>query len=359
MEYHLFVSNECNLNCEYCSIMVDAKKNNLPVSPIYSLNELSSFIRTTQMEYNQQDLDIIFFGGEPTLDFKFISDLIAEQDRELREFSIRYVLHTNGLLLKNIPDNILYRLSAIMLSINSLEIPSIHLNDSYFESILSSIQFIKRKFSIPIVGRFTITEKTNLYTLVMQFHHFFDYLHWQIENCHEFYDYDNFYKAYTYDLQLLINVWEGYLRKGVVLKLIPFLSCAFYHHTNIESLKFLCGFNHNMLYIQTDGLCYSCAEDFLSKKNLIGNINIGIKYPDFSIKNIKCNSCQYLDMCFGRCGRMHREFSDEHIAEYCNLNITMFSYFKNNYEKINDICRENGILTENMSFITDYTEYVP
>jgi radical SAM protein with 4Fe4S-binding SPASM domain len=339
--------------------MVDVKNNNLPVSPIYSLNELNSFIRATQVKYNQQDLDIIFFGGEPTLDFKFISDLIIEQDRELQGFTIRYVLHTNGLLLKNIPDNILCRLSAIMLSINSQKIPLFCLSGSYFESILSSIQFIKRKSSIPIIGRLTITEKTSLYTLVMQFHHFFDYLYWQIENCHKFSNYDNFYKAYTYDLQLLINIWEDYLKKGIVLKLIPFLSCTFYNHKSIDSLKFLCGFNHNMLYIQTDGLCYSCAEDFLSMKDLIGNINTGIKYPDFSIKDVKCNSCEYLDMCFGRCGRMHREFSDVHIAEYCKLNIAMFSYFKNNYEKINSICLENEISTENISFITDYTEYVP
>ena len=359
MEFFIFISNECNLNCEYCSILVNTKTNDLPVSPIYSLSDLTSFIRSTQVMYNQHELDIIFFGGEPTLDFGFISNLIIEQDKELHEFTIRYVLHTNGLLLKNIPDNILYRLSAIMLSVNPLKIPSIRLNDSYFELIVSSIQYIKRKSSVPIIGRFTITEKTSLYTLVMQFHNFFDYLYWQIENCQNFFDYDNFYKAYTYDLQLLISVWEGYLKKGVILKLIPFLSCAFYHHKNIESLKFLCGFNHNMLYIQTDGLCYSCAEDFLSKNNLIGNIITGIKYPDFSIKDIRCNSCKYLNMCFGRCGRMHREFSDEHIVEYCKLNIYMFSYFIDNHEKINDICCENDILSENTSFITDYTEYVP
>jgi len=359
MEYFLFVSNECNLNCEYCSIMVDAKKNNIPPSPVYLINELNSFIRTTQMKYNQQELDIVFFGGEPTLNYKFISDVIIEQDKELHDFTIRYMLHTNGLLLKDIPDNILYRIDAIMLSINSLKVPSIRLNDSYFESIISSIQFIKRKTSIPIIGRFTITEETSLYTRVMQFHHFFDYVYWQIENCREFSDYDNFYKSYTYDLYLLINIWEGYLKKGIVLNLIPFLSCAFYHHKNVDTLKFLCGFNHNMLYIQTDGLCYSCAEDFLSKKNLIGDIKTGIKYPDFSLNDTKCNSCEYLSMCLGRCGRMHQEFSDAHVTEYCKLNTYMFSYFKKNHKRIIDICKENKISIENMSFVTDYTEYVP
>jgi radical SAM protein with 4Fe4S-binding SPASM domain len=339
--------------------MVDANNNNLPTSPVYSYNELNSFIRKTQVKYNQQELDIVFFGGEPTLNYEFISDLIIEQDKELHEFTIRYILHTNGLLLMHIPDNILSRLSAIMLSINSLKIPPNHLNDSYFDSILSSIQFIKRNRSIPIVGRFTITEKTNLYTLIMQFHHFFDYVYWQIENCQEFTDYDNFYKSYTYELQLLINVWEGYLRKGVILKLIPFLSCAFFHNKTSNTLKFLCGFNHSMLYIQTDGQCYSCAEDFLSNKNLIGNINTSIEYPDFSLQDIRCNSCEYLMMCFGRCGRMHREFSEDHVIEYCKLNMVMFSYFKTNHEKISNICQENKISTETISFLTDYTEYVP
>ena len=359
MEYYLFVSNECNLNCEYCSIMVDAKSNDLPVSPIYSPSELNSFIRATQIKQNEKNVDIVFFGGEPTLNNKFISELIAEQDKEMNEFTIRYMLHTNGLLLKHIPETILYRLNAMVISINSLKIPPIHLYDSYFETILSSIRFIKRKNPIPIIGRFTITENTSLYTLVMQFHHFFDYVYWQIENCQQFNNYNSFYKSYTYDLKLLVNIWEDYLKKGIVLKLIPFLSCAFYRDKNIDTLKFLCGYNYNMLYIQTDGKCYSCAEDFLSNKNLIGTINTSINYPDFSIKNTRCNSCDYLSMCFGRCGRMHREFSDTHIFEYCKLNMTMFSYFKNNHERINSICRENKILTERMSFITDYTEYVP
>jgi len=114
-----------------------------------------------------------------------------------------------------------------------------------------------------------------------------------------------------------------------------------------------------MLYIQTDGLCYSCVEDFLSKRNLIGDIKTGIEYPFFSIKDIKCNSCEYLNMCFGRCGRMHREFSDDHVTEYCKLNIAMFSYFRENHKRIIDICQKNGISIENISFVTDYTEYVP
>jgi len=359
MEYYIFVSNKCNLNCNYCSIMVEAERYNLPVSPVYSYNELNKFIRMTQTKYNQQDIDIIFFGGEPTLDYNFISYLILEQDKELHDFTIRYMLHTNGLLLKHIPNNILLRLNAIMLSINSLEIPSNHLNNSYFESVISSIQHVKRHSSIPIVGRFTITENTNLYTLIMQFHHFFDYVYWQIENCQYFSNYDNFYNSYTYELQLLINFWESYLKKGVVINFIPFLSCVSFNNKISKNLNVLCGFNDSMIYIQTDGHCYSCVEDFLSNKNLIGNIKSGIKFHNFSLKDKKCHFCEYITMCFGRCGRMHNDFSDDQITKYCKLNIPMFSYFKKNIEEIKEICKSNKISFEEKSFITDYTEYVP
>lgn len=359
MEYYLFVSNECNLNCKYCSVMIDAKKHKIPISPQYSIENLNGFIRSLQTEHKDIDVDIVLFGGEPTLNYDFIDNLISKQNKDLHDFNVRYMLHTNGILLKNISDKILLRLNSIMISINSLEVPVFNLNGSYFDTIISSIRSVKRKHSIPIIGRLTITENSSLYTTVMQFHHFFDYIHWQIENCYSFLDFNSFYESYTYDLQLLINIWESYLSRGIILKLIPFLSCAFYFYDKPKYHSFLCGYNQSMIYIQTDGICYSCAEDFLSKKNIIGDIMKGIKFLKFSLKDTKCNECEYVNMCYGRCGRMHYEYSEVHINEYCKLNAKMFEYFKNNRIKIKDICNKNKISIEKLSFVTNYTEYIP
>ena len=44
----------------------------------------------------------------------------------------------------------------------------------------------------------------------MQIHHFFDLVYWQIENSHEFENFDAFYKTYTYEIGLLFGGKDWY-----------------------------------------------------------------------------------------------------------------------------------------------------
>ena len=49
MEYFIYMTNDCNLKCEYCSVLLDCKENNLPIKPTYSNDDLIAFIKQTQM----------------------------------------------------------------------------------------------------------------------------------------------------------------------------------------------------------------------------------------------------------------------------------------------------------------------
>ena len=359
LEYYIFVSNNCNLNCSYCSILVEAKKRHVPEYPQYSIKELFGFIVEQQKNRCDKTVDILFFGGEPTLNFDFIADVIQYSRTINVDYKFNFVLHTNGLLVDKLPNKILYYLSAIILSVNYLEIPKFNLANSYFQKIVDNIKIIKNRKALPIIGRFTITEKSSVYTLVMQLHSFFDYIYWQIENCYSFSDYKNFYQVYSYEISLLLEIWMSYLDRGIKLNLIPFLSCVNFLVNDINQTGFSCGYNESMLYIQTDGLCYSCAEDFLSKKNLIGNLSDGICFDNFSLQNTICNACYYRKICQGRCGRMHREFSSEHINEYCQLNRYHFDFIA---EKINEISSLTMRYNYDFDFgkhILTYTEYTP
>ena len=71
MEYYIFISNDCNLNCNYCSILLKKGKCNIPQEPAFSVAELNNFIDKTQRKYNDKSADIVFFGGEPTLNYPF------------------------------------------------------------------------------------------------------------------------------------------------------------------------------------------------------------------------------------------------------------------------------------------------
>lgn len=360
MEYYLFATNDCNLQCKYCSILLKANEAGIPKEPVYSINDLNQFINTTQKQFHDNFADVIFFGGEPTLNYSFIEKVInAQEALSDLPYQFRYMLHTNGLLLGEVPENILNRLNSIMVSVNYDKIPHSGLNDSYFSVIENAIHTIKKKKEIPVVGRFTVTEDTSLYSEVVLFNAFFDAIYWQIENKYRFINFSSFYSSYKYELELVFKMWMGYLSKGIIIKLIPFMAAVYFSEISKNTNTFCCGYNDSMVYIQTNGLCYTCAEDMTTKKNLIGDINSDLKFDNFSIIDTQCNSCKYLRMCMGRCGRMHKEFSNSHIKEYCSLNQILFDLIISNYENIQNYCHQYNISMSLDNPIYHYTEYTP
>ena len=360
MEYYIFASNDCNLNCSYCSVLLNTETGNMPKEPIYSFEQLNRFIQNTQNKYNDPIADIVFFGGEPTLNYNFIEKLISFQSSIIcTSFKYHYMLHTNGLLLDKIPDSILNKLDSIMLSINYEKVPHFNLDNGYFKLIIDSVRIIKQRKPLPIVARLTITEKTSLYTEIALLNPFFDAIYWQIENKYMFNDFNSFYSAYTYELSVTFNMWFEYLKRGVLLQLIPFISSAFNLTHEHKENSFCCGYNCSMIYIQTNGTCYTCAEDMTSNKNLIGNINEGFIFDSFDLNDTRCKFCDYLSLCMGRCGRMHKEFCDKHIIEYCKLNKVLFDMIKENINEIQKYCKKHNIKLDLNNPVYHYTEYTP
>lgn len=360
MEYYVFITNDCNLNCKYCSVLLKNEKHNIPSAPIYSLSELNNFIHTTQLKYNDQCADIVFFGGEPTLNYNYIREIIQSHNRNINvPYKYTYMLHTNGILLGAIPDDILLNIDAIMLSINYDMVPHAQLNEGYFKSLTDSVNTIRRKKNVPIIGRLTITENTSLYSEVSLFNIFFDAMYWQLENCYTFGDFSRFHKSYKYELELTFDLWLKYLQNGILLNFIPFIAATNFALNKQMPTSFCCGYNESIIFIQTNGACYTCAEDMTTQKNLIGDLKIGITFDEFSLKDTVCTACHYNQICKGRCGRMHREFSREHIDEYCKLNKILFNLVLDNLSIISSAIDEFKLNFDMNNSIYHYTEYTP
>lgn len=62
MEYFIYMTNDCNLKCEYCSVLLDCKENNLPIKPTYSNDDLIAFIKQTQMLTGDDEISIYFLA---------------------------------------------------------------------------------------------------------------------------------------------------------------------------------------------------------------------------------------------------------------------------------------------------------
>ncbi len=361
MEYYIYMTNDCNLNCAYCSVLFDCQKYQIPLVPSYDNSVLIDFIDRTAQQCHDRTVQIIFFGGEPTLEYTRIEDLIAACMDGLSHYDLKFVLHTNGLLLGEITDRILDNLSLIILSVNYEKVPSHHIGQGYFRIILDNVEQIRKRSSAQIMGRLTITEQTSIYTEVMMTQHLFDYLSFQIENTPEFSDYLAFYQTYSFEIRHLFQFWLDILKNGRLLKFIPFMATLdFLVNENYDKEHFCCGYGSHQIYVQTDGMCFACCDSVAEGTHHIGNINEGITFSHSCPSAYDCKDCNYLSLCMGRCGRMHREFTPEHISHYCSMNQSMFDLFIENESVFTTVLAEYPHLKQQLSdWIISITELTP
>ena len=73
-------------------MLIKNEEHHIPNEPIYSLAELNSFINQTQIKYKDNCADIVFFGGEPTLNYPYIRAIIEFQEKVQKvPYKFRYM----------------------------------------------------------------------------------------------------------------------------------------------------------------------------------------------------------------------------------------------------------------------------
>lgn len=360
MEYYIYITNDCNLNCTYCSVMLDKDKTSIPLSIQYPIEKLRKFVDVVQKSFKDKEAIIYFFGGEPSLDWGSIQKVI-DGFVCVKAYEVSFILHTNGLLLGNTPDKILNKISTIILSLNYEKIYKNGGISDYFYGIAQSIKQVKQKKDISIMGRLTTTNTTSLYTACTLTGNFFDYVYWQIDNQEIVEDVENYKAQYKKEISLLFDYWFSYLRQDVVLYYIPFLGII---RNFIDEKQFggnyYCGFGNYSIFVQTDGICYACCEAVEEGQHKIGSIDHGIKFADMKPDNAKCLKCAYLKICGGRCGRMHKDFRMDRISDFCELNIFTIKMIENNLPEIKKLLKNNPYFFDAIfDYHLDYTELLP
>ena len=358
MEYYVYITNDCNMNCAYCSVLFDTIKYGVPLHPQYSFDELERFVTRTQKDLNDGVADIYFFGGEPTVNYQRIKELIIAFNKP-HNYKINYIMHTNGLLIPEAPESVLRQINLTLLSFNyELIYKDGHLTP-YFGKMVHAIERIKSVNNTPIIGRVTVSPKTSLFTECCLISNFVDYVYWQIDNCESMDNFDSYQSQYKYDIELLFKYWFECLKKGVFLRFVPFMSAI--RNLIVESEKptrFYCGYGTSMIYIQTNGKCYACCDNVASNSHYIGDIYTGVKFSDNDLNNTICKDCEYIKLCGGRCGRMHKDFSADRIKQYCDLNQYMFDMIKAKKDEICTLINQDpDIFKKIMDPMICYTEY--
>jgi uncharacterized protein len=170
VELQLYTTLRCNLKCTYCSESVGDVVNSQG-NVNYSPEALDRFIRTHLAD---KEVVVTFYGGEPTLNIPFMQDLM----RRYPEY--RYQLQTNGTLLNRLPDEILTRLSNILVSIDGGEATTDgYRGNGVFRKVTKNLERIRGKAEGTMTARVTWHDAATSFEEIDGLFETFDYVYFQ------------------------------------------------------------------------------------------------------------------------------------------------------------------------------------
>lgn len=305
----IWITNDCNMNCDYC---YEAAKGHKKMPLSYTSNVLE-FIKTVLPLTDTNNLYIKFFGGEPVLNLEFIKNFINEVKKCDLPITtpIQYSITTNGTLLtKTVVEYLLLNKIDCVLSVDGYpEIHDLHRKmkngEGSWKYIESNIKYLLEQ-QPDTYARMTYTPHTGKYlfeSLIFLVHFGFkkiklipDYFDpgWNEENFEllkpQLKDVEDFRKAHT-EIEIATddyNVKKGYIG---------------------------CGGGYSAFSIDVKGDVYPCTyavefEDFkLGSIFDIENYKIRKHIADHE-KRESCKGCKYFKICLsGRCIYMNYKIS--------------------------------------------------
>lgn len=170
VELQLLTTLKCNLRCSYCSLAVGEVLRSQKHAT-YTAKQLETFIRK-----HLADKEVYFtlYGGEPTLNTRFILELMEQFP------NCRFNMQTNGTLLHRVPDEVLARLSNIMISVDGGE----KITDSYrgkgiYRKVLGNAAAVRAKTCGMLTARVTWWSGDTTFEELDDLTRSFDYVYFQ------------------------------------------------------------------------------------------------------------------------------------------------------------------------------------
>ena len=297
MHYHIILTKECNLNCNYCGGGSDTP----PKEIRYSITDLKSFLS------RDRNPVIEFYGGEPLL-------RIMTMENIMDAIPGRFVIQTNGLLLDGIEPEYLEKFHSILVSIDGTkEVTDRERGKGVYDRIMHNVKFIKQRgFSGDLVARMTVAQGTDIYENVRHLFDagFFDHVHWQL-------GFDMFWEAwentepglpewiaaYNCGISSLVDWWVDEMeRTGNVRGIVPFMGVMNSLLSGVPS-RLRCGSGIDFFTIMPDGRISACPVSIDFDFSVIGSIykDAPASLCDKARVDEPCISCDIFGICGGRC----------------------------------------------------------
>lgn len=93
------LTDNCNLKCVYCYRQMKLSNNYLSKDIANKIiNHIIDIDRSKRIQC--EFIRVIFFGGEPLLNFEMIEHIVSEVKSKVKNYKLRFSISTNGVLLK-------------------------------------------------------------------------------------------------------------------------------------------------------------------------------------------------------------------------------------------------------------------
>jgi len=339
----LVLTRKCNLNCYYCH----GGEETGPKTEIqYSIDDLTAFLE------RDDDIQLMLYGGEPTLRVPLIIDLMNRFPKA------RFMLQTNALLLDNIPAQYVKRFHSILVSIDGREdITDGYRSEGVYKKVIKNVKWLRDiGYEGDIVARMAVSEQSDIHKDVRYLLDLsepnFDNVHWQLnvfwdaENNWE--DFDKWVtNIYNPGISLLVDEWIEKMKIGIVEGIVPFLPLM---HTLItgEPSEMRCGSGRDTFAIHVDGKIGVCPISPDWEFSIIGDI---WRSDPADLKNSMsvdepCPSCEDYGLCGGRClfANKQKLWGEEGFDKVCQVSKHLFDSLKKQLPVVRNLL-DSGIIS--------------
>lgn len=356
MLWFLLTTGACNLKCAYCG--GSFKPENSPWRPSVGPAEVAHFIKKTD-----RAPAVFFYGGEPLLNPQYIVDVM----RQLPD--ARFGIQTNGTLVKRLPPEVWRKFSTVLLSIDGVkEVTDFYRGEGVYDAVVEALRWLKKDVSCTckIVARMTLTKLSDVYRDVAHLLSLgFDAVHWQLNVIWtDDWGPSHFLKwaeeSYLPGVAKLRDLFVQEAARGRVLGVIPLL--GMYRALLVRPYDWVpCGAGRYSFAINPDGRILHCPIAVYENWATAGHIRVGIKSkPALSEK---CQKCEYLHVCGGRCLYTHYEkyWGEEGFDAVCRVTKATIEILKEKAPTLKALLDAGVVKKEDLDYdpLLDSTEVIP
>ncbi len=351
MLYILFTTGACNLRCSYCGGSIPERL--VPWTVKYRLEDLVNFVK------RDPDPIVAFYGGEPLLNPEFIKGVMDSLEA-------KYVIQTNGTLVKRLPLEYWRKFDAVLLSIDGRrEVNDLYRGEGNYDLVLEAARWLKENgFRGDLIARMVMWHASDVYSDVKHLLDLglFDHVHWQLNVVWtEKWDFEGWAeRSYLPGIRKLVDMWVREMGNSKVLGIVPFLGIMKVELFD-EWRAPPCGAGVESVSVLPDGRIVACPIAFDVKWSLMGNLKNGIK------RQVRigepCSSCPYFKYCGGRCLYAYKErlWGDEGFRSICDVTKKTIDYVLSAKEEILRLIEEGVVSKDDFYYppFDNTTEIIP